>query len=57
MDKDKVNKHIQISKELYDRFLNKIEGKFETQTKGFEYFLEMGMKFDDSKNREENNFC
>lgn len=62
MENDKVNKHIQLSKELYDKFLTKVDGKFQTLTKGFEYYLEMGMKFEDSKNREEKilydiNYC
>lgn len=62
MEINKINKHFQMSKDLYNEFSNKIKGKFETQTKGFEYFLEMGMKYDDSKNREEKilydlNYC
>ena len=62
MEKDKVNKHIEISKELYDKFLKKAEGKFETLTKGFEYYLEKGMMFEETRTRDEKilydlNYC
>ena len=62
VEKNKVNKHIELSKDLYNKFLNKINGIFETQTKGFEYFLEMGMNYDDSKNNDKKilydlNYC
>lgn len=62
MEKNKVNKHIQVSKDLYNKFLDKTNGVFETQTKGFEYFLEMGMNYDETRNKEEKllydlNYC
>ena len=62
VEKSKVNKHIQVSKDLYNKFLDKTNGVFETQTKGFEYFLEMGMNYDETRNKEEKllydlNYC
>ena len=62
VEKSKVNKHIQVSKDLYNKFLDNTNGVFETQTKGFEYFLEMGMNYDETRNKEEKllydlNYC
>ena len=53
MSSKKIDNHVRMSKDLYDKLSERIEGNFEKKVDAIEYYLEMGMKYEDTKSTNE----
>lgn len=53
MSSKKIDNHVRMSKDIYDKLSERIEGNFEKKVDAIEYYLEMGMKYEDTKSTNE----